>query len=614
MYELTELRIFHRALCLAGLVAVGLLGSARQGEAQSFTSDGFESPKIVRRISQESERLELTTNSSRILTLDKQIPRVQVNNPELLAVTPLSATQVQISAKKPGVTQINLWDEDKQVHTIDVVIYGDLQELEYALQTQFPNASVKVRKYSGSLVLTGFVERADDVLPISTLAEDYAPKVITNVQVGGVQQVLLKVKVFEVSRTKLRQLGVDWAANFGDFYIGSGVSGILRDITFNGGSVDVTASGFNPGLGQSLEFGIVGNDASFFGFVQALQQNNIARILAEPNIVSVSGRPAQFLEGGETPYLVPQSLGTTTVEYKPFGTQIDFLPIVLGNGNIRLEVRPRVSELDYSIGAQLNEVIVPGFRVRQADTAVELRAGQTFALAGLIQHKTDSVEQGLPYLSDLPVIGVPFRKVQEVTNEIELLILVTPELVDALDPHEVPLCGPGMGTQSPTNKELYCDGFLEVPRQCGPCATAGAGYGPAGGCGCDQCQQGHGAVVPGGPVYQGAPAEMMLMDQSQRVPQLAPPMEEHGGPVYGPPVHGELRMPTLPSEQLPPGREAATRPQPQAAGTPSFASRPQPNYRRQTTPSAPPQVPQPRTSGYSIEQGLIGPIGYDVEK
>src|SRR5262245_42268318 len=164
---------------------------------------------VVRKISELSDKLELTTNSSRILTLDKNIPRVQVNNPELLAVTPLSATQVQISAKKAGVTQVNLWDEDGKIHAVDVMIYGDARELEVALQTQFPHASIKVFRYSESLVLTGYVDRPDHISPIMLLAQDYSPKVINNINVGGVQQVLLKVKVMEISRTKLRRMGTD---------------------------------------------------------------------------------------------------------------------------------------------------------------------------------------------------------------------------------------------------------------------------------------------------------------------------------------------------------------------------------------------------------------------
>lgn len=598
-------------LVLAGALLLGWLGLAVSPlHAQEYSGDGFESTKIIRRISQHSERLELTTNSSRILTLDKQIPRVQVNNPEIVAVTPLSATQVQISAKKPGVTQVNLWDEDKQVHSIDVIIYGDLRELEFALRTQFPNSSVKVRKYSQSLMLTGFVDSPDHVVPIQQLAEDYAPKVITNMQVGGVQQVLLKVKIFEVSRTKLRALGSDFAARFGNFHISSSVSGLLNSVDLSGGGLAAT------GFGQTVQYGVLGNDVTFFGFLDALQQNNVAKILAEPNIVSVSGRPAQFLEGGELPILVPQSLGTSSIEFKPFGTQVDFLPVVLGNGNIRLEVRPRVSAVDPSIGIVLQNENIPGFRVRQADTAVEMRAGQTFALAGLIQHQTESIERGIPYLSDLPYIGVPFRKVEEKVNEIELLILVTPEFVDALDPHEVPQCGPGMGTVSPTNKELYLDGFLEVPNQCGPCATGNCQQGA-----CD-CHGGHPAAGHGGtygpPIYeQGAPHDAMYHASPEQEYQPAP-------------IHGDLRMPTIPNQPRPAVRsesgplldQGAGRHYPadanirQAQRTQPGTGAPyaqQPNYRRQTTPSAPPAVTPTRRGTYPVEGNLIGPIGYDVE-
>ena len=177
--------------------------------------------------------------------------------------------------------------------------------------------------------------------------------------------------------------------------------------------------------------------------MDALQNNQVAKILAEPNIVAVSGRPAQFNVGGEIPILVPQSLGTTSIEYKPFGTQIDFLPIVLGNGNIRLEVRPRVSYLDPTSGITLNGIVVPGFNVRQVDTAVEMKGGQTFALAGLTQERTETRDRGLPYLSDVPVFGVPFRKTRDEVNEIELLIIVTPEFVDPMDAGEVPCGGPG---------------------------------------------------------------------------------------------------------------------------------------------------------------------------
>src|SRR3954471_11684120 len=209
--------------CVTAIAVITMsAGIARASDMQSSS--------VVRKITGTSDKLTLTTNPSRILTLDKNIPRVQVNNPELLAVTPLSATQVQISAKKAGVTQVNLWDDEGKIHTVDVLIYGDARELEVALQTQFPHASIKVFRYSESLVLSGYVDRPDHVSPIMQLAADYSPKVINNIQVGGVQQILLRTKVMEVSRTKLRQLGVDWAwfgGGNGSFAINN-VSGLIK--------------------------------------------------------------------------------------------------------------------------------------------------------------------------------------------------------------------------------------------------------------------------------------------------------------------------------------------------------------------------------------------------
>ncbi len=601
-----------RLLAVCVMFTTGRVALGDESLGISVDDVGYAQPSIVRQISQQNERLELTVNTSRILTLDTRIPRFQVNNPELLGVTALSANQIQISAKKPGVTQINLWDENKQIHTVDVMIYGDLRELEVALSSQFPNSSITVRRYSQSLIMTGFVDNPDHVSRIMRLAEDYAPKIIDNLSVGGVQQVLLKVKVYEVSRTKLRQLGVDWAAlgNTGNF-AASSISGL---ITGQAGQT-VTASG------QTFQFGVVNSGDELLVFLNALQQNNVAKILSEPKIVSVSGRPAQFLVGGETPILVPQGLGQTGIEYRPFGTKVDFLPIVLGNGRIRLEVRPEVSDLADDLAVTLGTDRIPGFRVRRADTAVEMQAGQTFALGGLIQTRTDSVNRGLPWLSDIPGIGIPFRSVREEENEIELIFLVTPELVDGLEPHEVPQCLPGMGTMSPSNHELYLGGHVEVPNVCSPCGAANQGQcGPCCGPACNGCSDpscGYsgelhsiGPVYPAGPMPPAyapvyAPGEGVMQfehgyDQSQ----------QHGSPT---PVHGELQLPPRPYSEPTPadganneGPTLTPRSAQRVAPLPVRSSAPQ--YVRSPQQSAPPSVaPTPASSG------LIGPVGYDVE-
>ncbi len=637
--QLARTRTARRITLVPAALSAVIVGLVVAADVETIYAQDYESASVIRKISGRSEKLELTTNTSRILTLEKNIPRVQVNNPELVAVTPLSAKDVQISAKKAGVTQVNLWDEDGNIHTVDVLIYGDARELTVALQTQFPHSSIRVYRYSESLVLTGFVDRPDHVGPIMRLAEDYAPKVINNINVGGVQQILLKVKVMEVNRTKLRSLGVDWAwfGGGGDFAVNR-VNGLID--TFASDSRSITM------LGDTFSFGILSDNAAFFGVLDALQNRQVAKTLAEPNIVAVSGRPAQFVVGGEVPILIPQSLGTSSIEFRSFGTILDFLPIVLGNGNIRLEVRPQVSEINEANGIQLNDIFVPGFDTRKVDTAVEMKAGQTFALAGLIQEKSISRNRGLPYLSDVPILGVPFRRTENEVQEIELLVLVTPEFVDPIDGHEVPCGGPGYATTNPNNHDLYCGGHVEVPAHCNPISgMTVCGNDPCGGC--NGCATGgnhglHGAgmpvitdrvTMPGGVGYEETPAPAVITDQNQRATTEP---ESHSSPNQSTPSQRPLgSVPDdlpLPAEVEQPAAEAAPKDashfspwspyqgQPMApAGTPQspppgpYTPPRQPVFMRN---ASRPNNPQPAAGQPSTSAGgnsLIGPVGYDVQ-
>jgi len=276
----------------------------------------------------------------------------------------------------------------------------------------------------------------------------------------------------EVSRTKLRQLGFDWTSFGSTDFIAQNVSQLIAETTSNAGTV------FGGG-NSSVTFGLAGSNSSFFGVIDALRQSDLVKVLAEPVLTTVSGRPAAFNAGGEFPILIPQGLGTVAVEYKKFGTRVDFVPFVLGNGNIRLEVRPQVSEIDNARGVDINGLRVPGLRNRWVDTAVEMRAGQTLALAGLIQDRVEAQNRGLPVLSDLPWIGTLFRQVSQETNQIELLVMVRPEFVDAMNPDQVPMFGPGEQTTVPSDKELYMRGYMEVPTCCpdGLCRKCRAGRG-----------------------------------------------------------------------------------------------------------------------------------------
>lgn len=551
---------------------------------------------VVLNLTQSTERLEMTVNTSQILTLSSRIPRIVVNNPELVTATPLSETQVQIAARKPGVTQINLWDEKGQIYTVDLLIFGDVRELEVNLKRMFPTSSLKVLRLTNSLVLEGQVDRPEIVSTIRTLAEDYAPKVINNITVGGAQQVLLKVKVMEVNRTKLRQVGFDFNQQSGGSFFTSAAAGGLTNAGQIGGLAGTT----------NLQFGIVDGNNQFFGFLQFLNQNNLVKTLADPTLVTISGRPASFNSGGEIFFQVNNGISGSTVESEKFGTQVDFVPIVLGNGRIRLEVRPKISDIDNSVELG-NELFRT--KVSEVDTGVEMQAGQTLALAGLIQTKIRAQKRGIPYLSSVPVVGHVFGGTQENAEEVELLILVTPEFAEAMDPHEVPPCGPGMETMSPSDCQLYVKGHIEAPA-CGPCGASDPCFCNAPGLACQDGACGaYGGGVPGGQpamatddgtgvILHGAPGG------SPDMTPVAPLPNEHGWRPKPQPAGRTLQTATRPT--APPMRPASTS---RSNGEATTQARPLNLANPQNRTSA--SAPAPRGTS---TPGLIGPIGYDVQK
>ncbi|MGO9109693.1 MAG: type II and III secretion system protein family protein [Thermoguttaceae bacterium] len=405
------------------------------------------------------DHLKMVVNTSRFLTLDKKIPQVQVNNPDILDVMPISPNQVQISAKRTGVTQVNLWGDDKRIYTVNVIVMGDAAELSEILRQLFPRSSLTIVPVNGnSVILSGYVDQPESVPKIVSVAGKYFPDVINNMRVSGVQMGMLHVKVYEVSRTKLRNMGFDWAniSNDGSHIVFSGVSGLLQTAA-GGGAAGVFGP---PSNAPDNAFKVQGG--SFYAVLSALRQDSLAKLDAEPDLVAISGRPAYMLVGGEIGYQVSSTVAGNTVGWKEYGTRLDFVPIMLGNGRMHIDVRASVSALDASNGVDG----VPALTKRETETGVELRAGQTLAIAGLLQHTVEASNGGLPWISEIPYLGAAFRSVSHSTNEIELIVLITPEIVDGMDPGQVPACMPGMETTNPSDWELFYKGHLEVPNCC----------------------------------------------------------------------------------------------------------------------------------------------------
>jgi pilus assembly protein CpaC len=431
----------------AGL-ALCCLGLALASPVPLRAQENDNAPGVKFKVLGQAERMTMIVNTSRIVEFPFEVPKMLVNNPDLVRVVPLSPKSIQVSALKQGTTQLNVWSSEDRITSIDIVINGDIQELEGVLKTEFPDAALRLRTLNSSLHISGFVPKAESVSQIIKIAQDYFPNVINGMTVGGVQQVVLHVKVMEVSRTKLRSLGFDWANISSNGFVVQGASSLIP--------ASPTGLSSPVPLGSStLRFAVTNGTENFQGFLEALERNNLAQLLSEPTLTTVSGRPASFLVGGQIPIPVPQSLGVTTIEYRDFGTKIDFVPIVLGNGKVRLDVRAEVTEVDPSISAAIGTGSVPGFRSRNAETGAEMKTGQTMAIAGLVYNKKDASVRGFPWLMDMPWVGAAFRRTNHQENELELIIMVTPEFCEAMDATEVPPCGPGQLTTSPNDTELY---------------------------------------------------------------------------------------------------------------------------------------------------------------
>jgi pilus assembly protein CpaC len=300
------------------------------------------------------------------------------------------------------------------------------------------------------------------------LARGYGREVMNLLEVAGGQQVMLQIRFAEVSRSATSQLGVNLGYSDGDSFMGSniGQSGnfSVRQLS---NSPDASDLGIVEGAADTIFGRAVFGDVAFIYFIKALRDNNLLRVLAEPNLTAISGQEADFLAGGDFPVPIVQGgndQGTSiTVEYREFGVKLNFLPAVLGDGRIRLRLNPEVSDVDFSNAVVAQGFRIPGRRTRRLSTTVELNDGETFAVGGLLDNRVASNKQATPLLGDIPVVGALFRSVRYQRNETELVVLVTPRLVKAAKPGDVPAL-PGEDWRHPSEINLFLHGDVGGPR------------------------------------------------------------------------------------------------------------------------------------------------------
>ncbi len=425
------------------------------------------------------------------LQLDQPAARISVGSPDIADILILRASQLYVIGKDLGTTNLLLWDaNDNLIGSYTIQITHDLEDLKKKFHEMLPNEPIEVYSAQRSLVLRGTVSSIGTMNAAISIAEGYLVKetastettefeggaeeggeIINLLQVGGGQQVMLEVKIAEISRRELKRLdaqfnalsvnssrwvvgGVNGGASFPDALFGDDA---LRTPVFSRNPFGPAVKEFLPNdmsiANQGLFASFLSNSLLFNLAIDAAREKGLAKILAEPTLTTLTGERASFLSGGEFPVPVPGGVNGNTVEYKEFGIQLEFLPIVLGSGKINLKLNVSVSEIENFSPSGL-----PIFKTRSANVTLEMNDGQTMGIAGLINEDLREVITQFPGLGSIPILGALFRSQEFQNNETELVILVTPRLAKPLDGD---LRLPTDGFVEPSDLEFYLLGRLE---------------------------------------------------------------------------------------------------------------------------------------------------------
>ena len=415
--------------------------------------------------------LQVPVNKSQVLRADRPYAKALIGNADIADVVPLSNTSVYVLGKKPGTTSLTLYDaRNRLIAVVDVVVGPDVLTLKRQLSELLPGDDIGTRISNDSIVLEGVVHNAVAADRAVQLAQTYAPgKVVNLLSVGSSQQVMLEVRFAEVKRSALKQFGLNWDV----MSCKSGPCGNLNGVI--GGGANLTSGGLKHGAILD-SFAIVSRAFTGFGqnfnvTLDALEKKGVVTTLAEPTLVALSGETASFLAGGEFPVPVVQNSGggtgggngnssAITVEWKPFGVSLAFTPTVLADGVINMEVAPEVSSIDPSASIIINNLTIPGLQTRRAKSVVEMRDGESFALAGLIRKDFQDTIRQVPLLGSIPIIGALFRSTGFQHEETELVIIVTPRLVRPVAAAAMKL--PTDRVQPPREGDLFINGRTDT--------------------------------------------------------------------------------------------------------------------------------------------------------
>lgn len=448
-----------KSCAVTAVTATTILAAGFAATAPAHAENGV----VFMTASQQSKILKIAEAKPKTVRTDASFSEIVVGDPDIASVTPLTDRSFYVVGHARGTTGIALYNsEGTLVGSLDVEVGANTNQLNTALKAALPRSNVKATTSNGRVVLKGNANDARAAATAREIAKKFDKDLVDTVKVEGSQQVKLEVRFIEAQRSRGKELG-----------IGSRVQRITNSSTSIGRSNVVAGPGTTEVLGNlvsgSVPFGsfitsIIENGTQVDLAIQALEERGLARRLAEPNLVALSGDTASFLAGGEFPIPVAQEENSISIEFKEFGVGLKFTPTVLSNGLINLRLAPEVSQLDFTNAVNFgNEGQIPALVVRRAETTLELRDGQSFVLGGLLEATNNASKRQVPWLGDVPILGALFRSTAYQRDETDLVIIVTPRLVKPLTPGNEPVT-PLDSTAAANDVDLFVNGDLEVSR------------------------------------------------------------------------------------------------------------------------------------------------------
>jgi pilus assembly protein CpaC len=382
-----------------------------------------------------TSKIIIEVDKAEVIKLPQPAAKVFIADPDIADLKVLNPRSIIVYGRKAGMTSVLAFSRSGGTKRYIVEVDRQTAKIEQTIEREVPDADVGVTSTPNGITASGSVRSPRDALALKKTAGQFLSdkeQMALNVGVSGATQINLRVRVAEVSRSVVKFLGFNWDAVFNNGRIAVGLLTGRQPVTTFGNFIRDPSTNQYDSLGAGYQSG----PASVSTLIDALQTEGLVTILAEPNLTTTSGEPASFLAGGEFPVPVAQSLQEVTIEWKRFGVSIEFTPTVLDAHRINIKVRPEVSELSPTGSVTLDGITIPALAVRRADTTVELASGQSFAIAGMFQNNVQNQIQQMPWLGDVPVIGALFRSASFQRNESELVIIVTPYVVE-------PVSGPG---------------------------------------------------------------------------------------------------------------------------------------------------------------------------